>query len=57
MPTDILEAPVADSTDLLDLDLEIGTETLTAGPALTSWSVCTPGCTSPGGGSACSYCC
>nr|P85065.1 RecName: Full=Lantibiotic 107891 [Microbispora sp. 107891] len=24
---------------------------------VTSWSLCTPGCTSPGGGSNCSFCC
>jgi len=43
--------------DLFDLDLEIGVEQSVAGPAVTSISVCTPGCTSEGGGSGCSYCC
>jgi gallidermin/nisin family lantibiotic len=57
MPADILEAKAAETEDLLDLDLSIGVEEITAGPAITSWSLCTPGCTSPGGGSNCSFCC
>ncbi|MEU9621691.1 MULTISPECIES: gallidermin/nisin family lantibiotic [unclassified Streptomyces] len=44
-------------TDLFDLDLEIGVERSVAGPAITSVSYCTPGCTSEGGGSGCSHCC
>jgi gallidermin/nisin family lantibiotic len=48
---------LARDLDILDLDIEVGTEEAAAGPMVTSWSICTPGCTSPGGGSACSYCC
>ncbi|MFJ1614803.1 gallidermin/nisin family lantibiotic [Streptomyces sp. NPDC088251] len=44
-------------TDLFDIDLEIGVERSVAGPAITSVSYCTPGCTSEGGGSGCSHCC
>ncbi|MEU8568900.1 gallidermin/nisin family lantibiotic [Streptomyces pathocidini] len=43
--------------NLFDLDLEIGVEKSVAGPAITSISYCTPGCTSDGGGSGCSHCC
>jgi len=43
--------------ELLDIDLEIGVETVAATPAITSISLCTPGCTSAGGGSNCSFCC
>lgn len=57
MPTDILEISTPESSDLLDLDLTIGVEEITAGPEIKSWSLCTPGCTSPGGGSNCSFCC
>jgi gallidermin/nisin family lantibiotic len=57
MPTDILEIRSAETDDLLDLDLSIGVEEISAGPAVTSWWLCTPGCTSPGGGSNCSFCC
>ncbi|ETK34053.1 gallidermin/nisin family lantibiotic [Microbispora sp. ATCC PTA-5024] len=57
MPADILETRTSETEDLLDLDLSIGVEEITAGPAVTSWSLCTPGCTSPGGGSNCSFCC
>lgn len=42
---------------LFDLDMEIGVETVSASPAITSISLCTPGCTSAGGGSMCSFCC
>ncbi|MFB7178746.1 gallidermin/nisin family lantibiotic [Streptomyces sp. NPDC056257] len=45
------------NTNLFDLDLEIGVEKSIAGPAITSISYCTPGCTSEGGGSGCSHCC
>jgi gallidermin/nisin family lantibiotic len=43
--------------DLFDLDLRVGVGNLSAGPAVTSYSYCTPGCTSEGGGSGCSHCC
>jgi len=43
--------------DVFDLDIEVGIETVAASPAITSWSLCTPGCTSAGGGSNCSFCC
>lgn len=46
-----------DGLDLFDLDLEMGVETVAASPAVTSISLCTPGCTSAGGGSNCSFCC
>ncbi len=60
MPVDALASTVdldVDDADLFDLDAEITVGQITAGPAITSWSVCTPGCTSPNGGSGCSYCC
>lgn len=52
----LTSAPVQGSTNAYDLDAEI---TLAAGstPMITSRFICTPGCTSPGGGSFCSYCC
>ncbi|WP_019547644.1 MULTISPECIES: gallidermin/nisin family lantibiotic [Streptomyces] len=50
-------ADVRNDEGLLDLDLEIGVEKSVAGPAVTSISYCTPGCTSEGGGSGCSHCC
>jgi gallidermin/nisin family lantibiotic len=40
-----------------DLDAEITTAAATAAPQITSKFICTPGCTSPGGGSFCSWCC
>jgi lantibiotic bacteriocin len=49
--------PVRDEVDLFDLDLEVGTEKMSITPAVTSILLCTPGCTSPGGGSNCSFCC
>lgn len=39
-----------------DLDAEI-TMAASNAPMITSRFICTPGCTSPGGGSFCSYCC
>ncbi|GGQ23356.1 MULTISPECIES: gallidermin/nisin family lantibiotic [Streptomyces] len=54
-----IHAPTTGQNDanLFDLDLEIGVEKSVAGPAITSVSWCTPGCTSEGGGSGCSHCC
>ncbi|MFF4605292.1 gallidermin/nisin family lantibiotic [Streptomyces sp. NPDC001339] len=54
-----IKAPAQMKSDmnLFDLDLEIGVEKSVAGPAITSISYCTPGCTSEGGGSGCSHCC
>ncbi|HEY2764650.1 MAG TPA: gallidermin/nisin family lantibiotic [Pseudonocardiaceae bacterium] len=57
-----MSAPVDDITatdevNLFDLDLQVGFEATAASPAFTSWSYCTPGCTSDGGGSGCSFCC
>lgn len=46
-----------DTVDLFDLDLHVGVGTIKAQPAVTSYSYCTPGCTSEGGGSGCSHCC
>lgn len=63
MTTDLLNRPdlVSDDTildtDAFDLDLEVSTQEMTVSPAITSHFFCTPGCTSPGGGSFCSYCC
>lgn len=50
-------AKTANNEDLFDLDLAVATNEVAAGPTITSWFVCTPGCTSPGGGSFCSWCC
>ncbi|MEW2505761.1 gallidermin/nisin family lantibiotic [Amycolatopsis sp. CA-161197] len=57
MPTFETTAAVIDDVDLFDLDLEVGVEQMSVTPAITSISLCTPGCTSPGGGSNCSFCC
>ncbi|MFE0021737.1 gallidermin/nisin family lantibiotic [Amycolatopsis sp. NPDC059021] len=46
-----------ETVDLFDLDLRVGVGNVSAGPAVTSYSYCTPGCTSDGGGSGCSHCC
>ncbi|MFW5417289.1 gallidermin family lantibiotic [Nocardiopsis sp. CNT-189] len=43
--------------DMFDLDLEVSVEATSVSPAVSSNFLCTPGCTSPGGGSFCSYCC
>lgn len=54
-----VEVPVltgADENDF-DLDVDVAVQTVAASTAITSRFVCTPGCTSPGGGSFCSYCC
>lgn len=40
-----------------DLDIVIDTKAQSNSAAITSRFFCTPGCTSPGGGSFCSYCC
>lgn len=40
-----------------DLDAEISVAVMSTEPAITSASICTPGCTSPGTGSFCSFCC
>ncbi|SDC53842.1 gallidermin/nisin family lantibiotic [Actinokineospora iranica] len=53
----IQPTPVVQELDLFDLDLEVGVDTMSVDPAVTSVSLCTPGCTSPGGGSNCSFCC
>ncbi|MEV7652236.1 gallidermin/nisin family lantibiotic [Kocuria marina] len=46
---------------VMDIDLEIDIDAMPtdadAQPMITSISLCTPGCTSPGGGSQCSWCC
>ncbi|MGW3991866.1 gallidermin/nisin family lantibiotic [Amycolatopsis sp. NPDC004772] len=57
MPTIETTAPAIGDVDLFDLDLEVGVEKMSVTPAITSISLCTPGCTSPGGGSNCSFCC
>jgi hypothetical protein len=56
MPTATIEETV-ETVDLFDLDLAIGIEKINTPFAVTSWSYCTPGCTSDGGGSGCSHCC
>jgi len=43
--------------DLFDLDVQVYEGKMPASPAWTSISLCTPGCTSAGGGSNCSFCC
>lgn len=57
MPTVETIAPAPGDVDLFDLDLEVSVEKMTFTPAITSHSLCTPGCTSAGGGSNCSFCC
>jgi Gallidermin len=62
MPTDLLAKPLdlADpvpTQDLFDLDLVVSTEETADSSDFRSWILCTAGCTSPGGGSNCSYCC
>jgi gallidermin/nisin family lantibiotic len=57
MSAPIREVAPAVAEDLFDLDLQVGFEATMANPAVTSWSYCTPGCTSEGGGSGCSHCC
>jgi gallidermin/nisin family lantibiotic len=57
MSTALLDAVKADELDLFDLDLEVSVEKMNVNPMWTSHSLCTPGCTSPGGGSNCSFCC
>lgn len=56
-PVDDTTTTATDHLDLFDLDLQVGFEATMVGPAITSWSYCTPGCTSDGGGSGCSHCC
>lgn len=48
MPTIETTAPAIGDVDLFDLDLEVGVEKMSVTPAITSISLCTPGCTSPG---------
>jgi len=57
MPTIEMAVPALSEVDLFDLDLEVSVAPMAATPALTSISLCTPGCTSAGGGSNCSFCC
>lgn len=57
MSTALLDTVTTDDLDLFDLDLEINVEKMDVHPAVTSKFLCTPGCTSPGGGSMCSFCC
>ncbi|MFI5493480.1 gallidermin/nisin family lantibiotic [Actinoplanes sp. NPDC051859] len=59
MSIDLITQPQTDVTvdDLFDLDVDVNIEMTTASPMVTSWSLCTPGCTSEGGGSQCSFCC
>jgi gallidermin/nisin family lantibiotic len=46
-----------ETVDLFDLDIRVGVGNIQGNAAVTSWSYCTPGCTSSGGGSGCSHCC
>jgi gallidermin/nisin family lantibiotic len=57
MSTALLDTVTTDDLDLFDLDLEVSLVKMDVHPAITSISLCTPGCTSPGGGSNCSFCC
>lgn len=57
MSTALLDTVTTDELDLFDLDLEVSVEKMNVNPMWTSHSLCTPGCTSPGGGSNCSFCC
>lgn len=54
-----VEAPQLDDLDqsAFDIDVDVKVEQIPASTMITSVVVCTPGCTSPGGGSFCSYCC
>lgn len=51
------ELDTNDDAGMFDLDMDIQVELTPASPAITSKSLCTPGCTSAGGGSNCSFCC
>lgn len=61
MTTATLDAPVLDRIDdldiALDMDFDVKPNSSDVGPQITSISLCTAGCTSPGGGSQCSWCC
>ena len=59
MSIDLITQPQTDIAvdDLFDLDVDVNIEMTTASPMITSVSLCTPGCTSEGGGSQCSFCC
>lgn len=57
MSTALLDTVTTDDLDLFDLDLEVSLVKMDVHPAVTSKFLCTPGCTSPGGGSMCSFCC
>jgi len=50
-----------ETNEMLDIDLEIDIDAMPtdsdSAPQITSWSFCTGGCTSRGGGSFCSWCC
>lgn len=48
---------IESEVELFDLDTEVTVQDVSATPTITSWSLCTPGCTSPNGGSFCSFCC
>lgn len=57
MSTALLDTVQTDELDLFELDLDVSIEKLAVNPMITSVSLCTPGCTSRGGGSNCSFCC
>lgn len=64
MSTDVLSHPIIDTTttavvveDPFDLDVEVSTQEVSFSSTITSKFLCTGGCTSPGGGSFCSWCC
>ncbi|QXJ22484.1 hypothetical protein AGRA3207_003488 [Actinomadura graeca] len=62
MPVNATEGTTTPGSDMdfdadFDLDIDSSVITVTTGPSVTSHAVCTPGCTSPGGGSFCSWCC
>ena len=50
-----------ETNEMLDIDLEIDIDAMPtdsdSAPEIRSWSFCTGGCTSRGGGSFCSWCC
>lgn len=64
MTLNLVDAPqtetVDDAAQGLDFDIEFAVMTQEMDAATPAWKskwLCTPGCTSPGGGSFCSYCC
>lgn len=59
MATQVLDRPATE--EIVDINLDVDVDDIPMEMIdqvrLTSISLCTPGCTSPGGGSGCSWCC